>query len=202
MKLKKMISPTDGFFSQLESLYPDDYTSYFGNYKSSYLDVKFFSEYGERSISPVLLYYSVNDSITEDNFISVCEILYEAYIENWKRLYETFHLDYDIIYPYNTSEETVTASNTKTTNEDVTTSDNDVYGFNSDSPVNDTDKTDSSTGNSEKDGNETVTYVKKGNIGNTAFQDFIVKEIELRKQKFIDCVFTDVAKFATLPIYE
>lgn len=202
MKLKNMISPVDGFFTKFSELYEEKYTELFSAYQAQNLDVKFYSENGEKAISPILLYYSVNDSISDDNFVSVCEMLWETNIENWTRLAEIFTLDYDVVNPYNITDTTVLSSSTKTTNEDVTTTDSDIYGFNSDSPVNDSDKTDSSTGNSEKEIAETKTYTRKGNIGNTAYQDFINKELELRKTKFIDCVFADIARFATLPIYE
>lgn len=189
------------------------------------------------------MYREVNgDSLTESELLKLAsetfgsKVIRPKFLDKWSRIYSALVANtYDPLLDYEYSEhkdgnnsDTVhygssTEDNgntgTKQTTSTVNNSTNDVYGFNSVSPVGDNLSTDESTetivGNADdntshnlqtKSGTDTTNFVVDEDISkssrNRAGSELIDVELNLRnKHIFTDIVLSDIDTVATLSIY-
>ena len=187
---------------------------------------------GQKSLSPLLRNYT---PITTEKMSKLANVVYNMFKTNWVKLYNTLSLDYNPIsnYEMNETETTKngrknTISNTGTHKLDgsgsvngTTTSknENNVFGFNSDTSVGDTENTISASNNTTstdsqtttsnstetETGDETIdrTLTRSGNIGVTTSQQMIQSERDLWLWNyFYNVVFKNVDKVLTLETYQ
>lgn len=190
---------------------------------------------GEKIASPI--FENISAIITGGQDVSevIGRLIRSKYIEKWNRVYSALSEDYSALNDreYNEVKEgnnndTITYNisvedNGKTSTKEVTTraidTSDDIYGFNSDSPVgqstNNENITETVAGNADdntthnlqsKTGtdakvigiNETI----KSHGRETAGADLIMKELELRNtENFFNIIYADIDSIATLSIY-
>lgn len=137
---------------------------------------------------------------------------------NWLRLYKVYYTEiYDAFKPYDmnvditnndnlSSTDNTTKQNTITSEASNNTSANNRYAFNStNNPVNvdvnltsfnNTDKSKGTTDNTyNRDKTFTSIINRIGNIGNTSKQDLLLKEINLRKFKLQETIYSDLDRY-------
>lgn len=174
---------------------------------SNILDIQYHGNYsGSKVIAPLVeAFLTEDDILTEEDKRMLAMTLYELYKVQWDRLYKILSLEYNPIENYDGKEvEEVTdnykGSNTGTQQSD---SDNQVYGYNSTNPVDDSKSTNLRTDDlkSETDRTYHREWSRHGNIGVTTSQQMIESEIELWKWNFFESIFKDIDTILTLPIY-
>lgn len=171
------------------------YTEVIGELSADSLDTMFNALYGER--------------IVFDNFIkesalneTVLEVVWLEYADRWRNVREYLQLDFTPTDPYHETE--TYTRNYESTGAGTTTDDdtNNVAGFDSTSPVVDTTQQGKTQSTDNRTDTETYTRTKTGANGSANQADLISGAIELRKQKFVDILLTDVSGALTLQVYE
>lgn len=206
---------------------------------------------GQKIISPLVRrLLGDNEKLTAENIASLSNVLFSMFGKNWSELYATLSYEYNPISNYDMTETetssgstsdtlthtgtqntthtgTVGTSDTQTVNGSGTGStENDVWGFNSSSAIEDTlsetetTNTNTATGSSTQTNNltdartdnltdtgtgshsETRTLIRSGNIGVTTSQMMISSQRDLWFWNFIyNVVFPDVDKVLTISTY-
>lgn len=192
-KIKEVFSITSGFFTQLKADNPETYTALFENFEPSDLEIDFLSICGERYAAPVVTYS--NDMAT------LTKVILNRYNEAWAKVKAALFADYDITSPYSMETTTTNESEVKTANETENTNAAAVYGFDSETAVNDKTATDTGASNGTRTEQTQRKTRRKGNIGNTSIPELINAEIETRKITFLTLVMNDIKEFVTLKIY-
>lgn len=121
-----------------------------GDYTTQELDIMFFSDYGNRIVSPLVDHYIVNNQLSIDDMKEISKIILSKYNINWLKKYEVLKSEYNPIENYKMTESeninginqtdvsndvTATESGTKNDNGESTvigTSKTEIYGYNSD----------------------------------------------------------------------
>lgn len=192
MKTVNEIITENSFFNAMKTSYDALYGELFGNTSVNDLDMELLNKCGNRYCSPLLSHHDITDVIT---FIVI------KYSENWKRIKETLRFDYDVLSPYKVTQETKVAKTATNSNTGESKQQNGIVGFDSDvaTPSSVDTNTDTNTTNATE--STTTTVTNTGNNGNTNYADLITKEIEVRKNSFIDLVLNDIQSQITLDIY-
>lgn len=148
------------------------------------LDKAFKSLYNDRYISPLVDMFITVDSPTSVEVKNLCNAI-EAHCNNkWIKTQKALGLSYDVLSPL----ETTVQTNTDVTN----TQNNKVYGFDSDTGVDDTSN--SATSKNEK-------METRKSRGTRTPQSLILEELNITKYTFIDIVFKDIIGLIALDIY-
>lgn len=186
----------------------------------SELDTMFFSDYGSRNYSPlvmILLSSTATEILSDAQRLLLATLIKNKYSINWSKQYiaitSTYSADknIDITESENTSED-VTAARTGTVvdaSAQTSTVANKIFGFDSSVGV------DSSSGSGTNGGTNTQTNdltdttgreftkgkTSSGINGATSKQELLIKELELRKWNFFDSVLSDVSNMLSIPIF-
>ena len=187
------------------------------------------SRSGHKIIGSIIENYLENNTVSDDNKITIAQAIFSIYIKNWNALYKTLSLEYNPIENYSMTEtENVQDSHKGTTESDATdtdtntettivndTANNQLWGFNStdsvnsDKQVGDTTRnvdgtrnaTHKNTDTETKDITSDRTLKRSGNIGVTTSQQMIESERQLWFWNFFENVFSDIDKILVLKIY-
>lgn len=192
-KIKDIFTLSNGFFTQLKHDNPTTYAELFDTFDASDLEIDFLSMCGERYAAPVVTY--------ADDMSTLTRVILNRYNEAWLKIKAALFADYDITKPYSITTTTIKQNESVRTDESENTNAAAVYGFDSETAVNDTTKTD--TGKTTEKTNDTANNKSErvGNIGNTSIPELIQAEIETRKITFLTLVMNDIKEFITLKIY-
>lgn len=148
------------------------------------LDKIFKSRCNDRYVSPIVDEFVTTDNPTLEEVKSLCNAIEVYYNNKWVKTKKALGLDYDVLSPLET---------TVQTNSDITNAQNNkVYGFDSDTGVDDTSN--NSTSKNEK------TETRKSR-GTRTPQSLILEEINITRYTFIDLVIKDIIDIITLDIY-
>lgn len=217
---------TKGIFSYLNALEVPWKSDISGNQ----LDIIYHgSRSGHKIIGSLIENYLENNTVSDDNKITIAQAIFSIYIKNWNALYKTLSLEYNPIENYSMTEtENVQDSHKGTTESDATdtdtntettivndTANNQLWGFNStdsvnsDKQVGDTTRnmdgtrnaTHKNTDTETKDITSDRTLKRSGNIGVTTSQQMIESERQLWLWNFFESVFSDIDKILVLKIY-
>ncbi len=217
---------TKGIFSYLNALEVPWKSDISGNQ----LDIIYHgSRSGHKIIGSLIENYLENNTVSDDNKITIAQAIFSIYIKNWNALYKTLSLEYNPIENYSMTEtENVQDSHKGTTESDATdtdtnnettivndTANNQLWGFNSTDSVNsdrqvgDTTRNVDSTRNATHKNTDTETkditsdrtLKRSGNIGVTTSQQMIESERQLWLWNFFKSVFSDIDKILVLKIY-
>lgn len=217
---------TKGIFSYLNALEVPWKSDISGNQ----LDIIYHgSRSGHKIIGSIIENYLENNTVSNDNKITIAQAIFSIYIKNWNALYKTLSLEYNPIENYSMTEtENVQDSHKGTTESDATdtdtntettivndTANNQLWGFNStdsvnsDKQVGDTTRnvdgtrnaTHKNTDTETKDITSDRTLKRSGNIGVTTSQQMIESERQLWFWNFFENVFSDIDKILVLKIY-
>ena len=217
---------TKGIFSYLNALEVPWKSDISGNQ----LDIIYHgSRSGHKIIGSIIENYLENNTVSDDNKITIAQAIFSIYIKNWNALYKTLSLEYNPIENYSMTEtENVQDSHKGTVESDTTdtstntentivndTANNQLWGFNSTDSVNsdrqvgDTTRnvndtrnaTHKNTDTETKDITSDRTLKRSGNIGVTTSQQMIESERQLWFWHFFENVFSDIDKILVLKIY-
>lgn len=189
---------------------------------ASVLDFEYFGNIsGRKRISPLISKLLEKDNTTvlsNERVAQLAEMLYSINHENWAREWATLLVEYNPVNNYDmtetsteTTERDASQSNTGTQEiESNDTTNNGVYGFNSETAVNSDETTE--TGNTTRTDNlsqslsddSTITRElhRSGNIGVTTTQQMLQSERELYTWNFFyKIVFPTLDKILTLSLY-
>ena len=217
---------TKGIFSYLNALDVPWKSDISGNQ----LDVIYHgSRSGHKIIGSLIENYLENNTVSDDNKITIAQAIFSIYIKNWNALYKTLSLEYNPIENYSMTEiENVQDSHkgtvesngadTSTNTENTIVNDtakNQLWGFNSTDSVNSDNQIGDTTRNVDGSVNSTHkntdtetknitsdrTLKRSGNIGVTTSQQMIESERQLWFWNFFENVFSDIDKILILKIY-
>lgn len=155
---------------------------------------------------------------TNECIQNIWNIIIKSCGSNWLRLYEVYYTEiYDAFKPYDmnvdisnndnlSSTDNTTKQNTITSEATDNKTANNRYAFNStDNPVkvdenlssfNNTDNSNGTTANTYKRDKTFTSIINRiGNIGNTSKQDLLLKEINLRKFKLQETIYSDLDRY-------
>lgn len=217
---------TKGIFSYLNALDVPWKSDISGNQ----LDVIYHgSRSGHKIIGSLIENYLENNTVSDDNKITIAQAIFSIYIKNWNALYKTLSLEYNPIENYSMTEiENVQDSHKGTVESDGTdtstntentiindTANNQLWGFNSTDSVNSDKQIGDTTRNVDGSVNSTHkntdtetknitsdrTLKRSGNIGVTTSQQMIESERQLWLWNFFESVFSDIDEILVLKIY-
>lgn len=138
--------------------------------------------------------------VAEYGFDTACdkqaELILQMFKLNWVKIYDAYITDYSPLENYNMIENEKIKSKIKNTSK----VNGGMYAFNSSdvSPTNDASSESISEGNKEDNDRD---LTRHGNIGVTTSQQMLQSEIELRKYKFYNVLFSNVDSLVALKIY-
>lgn len=186
---------------------------------SNLLDIDYLYRWsGNKPISPLIKQLCGNsETLPTDQYAIVAGVVWANYGDKWTRIYDTITAEYEPLENYNmienyegshTDDSTSRDTADPTDNEIVSTTNADIYGYNSSSPspadksttttTQEIDKT-NKYDNESTDGHE---LTRHGNIGVTTSQQMAESEIALRQYNFFEGVYKDIDKILALPIYD
>lgn len=173
-----------------------DFESVLGN-DTAGIQLYFLSKFKNRVVSSFVettVEQYFNDRYT--GYPIVCRRLLIKYKDKWNKLISLLNTKYDPLKPFDITL-IETSGDTLDTEKDRTTyNDNEkTYGFNSNSAV----PTDDSSGTTNREYKRTIDknrdYTRKGNIGNTSFQDLVKQEREVANYQISEIIYNDIADF-------
>lgn len=158
------------------------------------------------------------DGLIADDLLELVKIIEYKYVLKWNKLYDAITTDYKPLDNYNMEEkETPDITKTKTVNSSITTetkddtTEVDVYGFNSSSPVPNGKQTRNGSVTVSGDADDNVetdtesgtrTLNRSGNIGVTTSQQMLQSEIDLRNNyNFTNQLMDDMDSELCLLVY-
>lgn len=146
-----------------------------------------------------------DDGIIADALLEIAKLVHNKFALSWNKIYDAINTAYKPLENYDMKEkETPNVTKTRNIKEDMQT-DNDVYGFNSTTPVPQSKSTVSGDKlNNEQTETETGTrdLERHGNIGVTTSQQMLQSEIDLRTNfNFMNQIMNDVDSILCLLVY-
>lgn len=170
----------------------------------NYYGFMFLNSYGEKLLTPAII--SMLDSkgeISDDSLQILGMVITNKFFPIWRNIFNTLKIEYNPVADYKiTGTEKITSIN-KSENNDTREVKNYISGFNSEISESIDDSNSNSAGSSNRigEGNSDKIYTKEGITGSTPIQDYINREIELRKLTISDIITKNVIDFVTLAIY-
>lgn len=166
------------------------------------LDRMYFSEYGERTASPLVEKFSSGGTISGQNLTTLSRLLQSRFAEPWKRRLAVLASEYTPTDNYNMVErETIDRSIDEQDSSNTSTGAS-VYGFNADEPTPTGTGTDTTSIQRTGSNTDERDLTRRGNIGVTTTQQMLESEIKLWEWDYLAGVFGDANKLLTIPIYE
>lgn len=141
---------------------------------------------------------------------TLVEMIYTLNIENWRKLFENYTVEYNPIENYSMTEQgkrtnTGTQENKQTGNA-TSESTSSIYAYNVDSSNPASSSTATSTPNLENIRKDNLVeeneLTRSGNVGVTTSAQMIEENIRLWIWKFFNSVFKDIDKVLTIGVYE
>ena len=170
----------------------------------NYYGFMFLNSYGEKLLTPAIISMLDNEGkISNESLQTLGMIITNKFFPIWRNIFNTLKIEYNPVADYRiTGTEKITSSN-KSENSDTREVKNYISGFNSDISESIDDSNSNSAGSSNRigEGNSDKIYTKEGITGSTPIQDYINREIELRKLTISDIITKNVIDFITLAIY-
>lgn len=167
----------------------------------------YLSHSGGKSISRLYARFikMEDDGIIADALLEIAKLIHNRFALSWNKIYDAINTAYKPLENYDMKEkETPNVTKTRNIKEDMQT-DNDVYGFNSTTPVPQSKSTLSGNKlNNEQTESETGTrdLERHGNIGVTTSQQMLQSEIDLRTNyNFMKQIMNDVDSMLCLLVY-
>lgn len=175
----------------------------FGTPKNYYAFM-FLNSYSEKLLTPAVIAMLNNEvQISNDTLRNLGVIITHKFMPIWNKIFDTLSIEYNPVADYRITGTEKITSNNKTENNDTREVKNYIAGFNSDISESIDDSNSNSAGSSNKidEGNRDKIYTKEGITGNTPIQEYINREINLRKLTISDIILNDTINFITLAIY-
>lgn len=196
MKIKEFLTPANNVFTAIKTVNPSIYESLFQDTDSSLLDIDYYYHSGNKTISPLC------EGQGKDNLNNIAKILLIRYAGKWQKLYTDLTIEYSFDKPYTLTTSRNRDNNYNSKGGSDNTDTHYLKGINSDDE-NESEKQSGVSNNHRDDTTkETENTTVTGNLGNTPMADLLTKELEVRKNYFIDIVFSDVDSLLALQIYE
>ena len=220
----------DGIFSTFVRRFPNDESlSFLTQDFAQWLDFEFyFHRSGEKYLSPYYVFLREQQKIYDvstwesDSKVLAMRMLINKFALSWNKIWDALTTNYKPLENYDMEQtetpditkERNTKSNTKITNtNEIETSQQNVFGFNSSDAVPSTSQEGSNTTTTEGNEDDNNTWeeetetgtrglTRHGNIGVTTSQQMLLSEVDLRtKTIFTDIVLKDVDSMLCLMVY-
>lgn len=182
-------------FSVFATFQNPSYSEVLGSVDATALDDRFNRLYGGRT-----LYTSMISEGSLDNAGLLG--IWLSHVDKWKAYRSALNLEYDPLDTYHSTETRERTYDTAGSSSSTNSSNDSVFGFDSESAVNDSAGTESSTSENSRNDTTKETVTTSGNRTGTAQSDLLMKELRLRRISYIDTIMADVRDELTLSIYE
>lgn len=148
---------------------------------------------GSRELAPMVKYYlDDNNNLTPEKINELSSCIRNRYIDSWNKVKHDLSLNYDILKPYTkttTHEETGTNNNTADTS-------NTVYGYDSNTGVDDTGVNVTGSGKATRSYTNTVQRSINKDVSK-----IITDDVKLAQKTFIDYYLHTIAEFIALDVW-
>lgn len=188
---------SDGFFSNMGREFP--------NVTPAQLDIYFYSEYGNKIISP-LVENMLNEAgeLEKENLITLSQAVCAMHVSQWEREEKALSAEYDLMdsYKMNRTETLTLDTQLKRTGTDSVDEKAQVFGFDSPDGVEDNahQSTDTKDLTDANTGTETRVTEETGNTGTTP-QKQVQAELDIALWDYLHAVLATVANDTTIQIY-
>lgn len=171
---------------------------------SEQCEIEFITTYLSRKLSTFCNYIIITfgTMTTDDEFNGLTTVginrivsyIKTMFVSKWQGLYNLSKKNYDPLKPFDITLSETNSDKLDTRNDRTTYTDNDsTYGFNSTEAVPSDTSSGSSSREYARDIERSRDYTRKGNIGNTSFQDLIRQERDVLNYKIKEVIFKDIA---------
>lgn len=184
------------------------------NYDNFLLDVDYIGHSGNKRISPLVEKFMGTDgTISEPDILTIAKVIYQRYRVSWAKLYNTLKLEYNPIENYRMTETeggnstTTSESASNGTGETTVESNNNIFGYNSETGVpsdegrSRSSSTDTTNTNGSSATRQNRELTRSGNIGVTTSQQMLEAERNVWIWDFFEKVFNDIDKIICLEVY-
>lgn len=174
------------------------------------LDIEYFTnQSGTKQPSLLLLNFIEDNKISQNDVLTISNLLLNRFGRNWTKLWNTLLLEYNPINNYDMEEtenlvidEVINNSGESSNTSEI---DSNRYAFDSETPTPTEGQRQTGSNEFSDNGTRNNTHVReltrKGNIGVTTSQQMITAERDLWVWDFFKTVFKDVDSVLTVPIF-
>lgn len=215
MKLIDTISVYN-IFEAFKNIFEDGYIKFNWFDTDKISDYKTVYYYGRSGLKEISIYYNMLSVRYDGDILNIyknlAKILYNRFNDKWNRLFDAMVMEYNPIENYNMTEKSTrdeeNSGETSLQQEIESKQTENNYGFNSISsqPVGEISSKTTADPTSNKtistiSNKESNTLSRSGNIGVTTTQQMLEQEIEIRKNIFMDIVYSDIDSVLASPLY-
>ena len=211
LKIKDIFNINNlAIFNNFNTLYPNLLDKF--NYDIESMDYEFLGNYGEKKISPLIkTFLDDNNKLSQINFNRLLKIINNHFYNKWAKLIEIDNQTYNAMndYNYHTGRLHDSKENYKNINntENTANTQQNIYGFNSDSsvPQNDSIGSGLSTQTNERNVTDNTKHFnevidEQGRKGRTP-QEMIMNERKVANFDTLKTLFDDVSSIIAISIY-
>lgn len=205
--IKDIFSTHEGIFHDLKQANEETFIEYFGNIDTDILEVMFIAKAASKTVSPIVETMVCEDAqgnkyIESDSRHILALTIWASYGYQWQKTFEALMNDYNAMnpsdYTVTTTEQYTGTNNNTDTNSDV----NKVYGFDSDTSVNDNEGNMINTSEGRSTSSRTTTVSKTGKDGGYTYGTLLDNALKAAKNSFNSIAVSNVVNFTTTDIYE
>lgn len=182
-------------FATFETFQDPSYSDVLGNLPSETLDDRFNQLYANRTVFAAVVY---DGKLIESALLGI----WLTYADKWKAYRKDLGLEYDPLNPYDSTTTRNRTYSTKGSSSNKESGTESVYGFDSETPVNDNATGTDSNSSNQRDDTTTESVNIKGRRSSTTPADLIRRDLRLRQTRLVDTILSDVRGELTLSIYE
>lgn len=196
-RIKEIITINNGLFSNMGREFP--------NVTPAQLDLFFFSEYGNKIVSPLIdNLLDDNGQLSPENLETVSKAVCAMHVSQWEREEKALSAEYDLLDGYKKHSKEVLTLDTalKRTGTDTVEEKAKVFGFDSADGVDDSEhkSTDTKDLTDANTGTETREKDENGYTGTTP-QKQVQAELDIALWDYLHSVLQTVANETTIQIY-
>ena len=158
------------------------------------------TNFGSYYLAPVVTYLLDWKNIDDENLILLGELIGKRFGRQWVQCKELLNENYSVLANYETIEQEEYNSSINVSDENLTNQNSDVFAFNSDESVPNTQNASQSKSNKVNEINTIRTKRNSGYNASYTPRQMISEEIEFRRRSLVDYIMIDLKEYLTLPI--
>lgn len=187
----------------IQEYLPENVFSDFAFNSYDQANIEFLSKYADRKVSSYMDYlisfYAIEidrvyQGLSEQGILYLKTTIGDRFKSKWKKLNDLWNMEYNPLQPFDiTLHEDYKDTLEVLKDKSKSSSQDNIYGFNSVDSIPSDDTANITENEYKRENPHTRDYNRKGNIGNTSYQELIKQERDVLKFQIIDVIYKDIA---------